>query len=131
LRLKQNHVIGRTKQLHRSLYRNTNPRGGEGVKEAVQRVTDSMTPRKFAQEVRPADSRPTVAELQGDNHYAQLARENWLKDSGPSRFSPELLKKGVWDVLEKENFQFRSLLILENLQFLEKYASYLQEWDVH
>ncbi|KAI9786178.1 MAG: hypothetical protein M1839_007588 [Geoglossum umbratile] len=121
LRLKRNHVIGARKQLHRSLYRNTNPRGREGVKEAAQCATDSMTPRKFAQEVRPADSRPTVADLQGDNHYAQLAKENWLKDSGPSRFSPELLKKGVWDVLEKENFQFRSLLILENLQFLENY----------
>ncbi|KAH0542174.1 hypothetical protein FGG08_003395 [Glutinoglossum americanum] len=81
-----------------------------------------MALRKSAQEARPADSRPTVAELQGDNHYAQLAKKNWLKASGPSRFNPELLKSGVWDLLEKENFQFRSLLILENLRFLEKYV---------
>jgi intron-binding protein aquarius len=86
-----------------------------------------MAPRKFAQEVHPVDSRPTVAELQGDNHFAQLAKNYWLKDSGSSRFNAELLKSSVWDVLEKENFQFRSLLILENLQFLEKYASELRE----
>jgi intron-binding protein aquarius len=82
-----------------------------------------MAPPKSAQEARSVDSRPTVAELHGDNHYAQLAKKNWLKASGPSRFNPELLKSGVWDPLEKEGFQFRSLLILENLLFLEKYVS--------
>ncbi|KAH0565657.1 hypothetical protein GP486_000947 [Trichoglossum hirsutum] len=80
-----------------------------------------MAPRKSVKEVGPADSRPTVAELQGDNHYAQLAKKNWLNTPGPSRFNPELLKSGVWEPLENENFQFRSLLILENLRLLENY----------
>ena len=89
-----------------------------------------MATRKFFQDARPVDSRPTIAELQGDNYFAQLAKKNWLKDSGPSRFNPELLKSSVWDILEKDNFQFRSLLVLENLRFLEKYASYLDHRPV-
>ena len=29
--------------------------------------------------------------------------------------------KDIWDVLDQEAFNFRSLLVLENLQLLEKY----------
>lgn len=65
------------------------------------------------------ESRPTVGDLQGGNHYARVAKENWLETSA-SKVRPEVLKKDLWDVLEKEHFAFRSLLILENLQILER-----------
>ncbi|KAI9700821.1 MAG: hypothetical protein M1836_002190 [Candelina mexicana] len=67
------------------------------------------------------NGRPLVADLQGDNYYAQFARKHWLKPSKVTRIKSDVLKTELWDVLEAENFQFRSLLILENLQILEKY----------
>ena len=66
------------------------------------------------------ESRPTVADLHGDNHYARLARENWSAAPRQAKFRQDILKNGLWDPLEKEEFAYRSLLILENLQALEK-----------
>ena len=37
------------------------------------------------------------------------------------KVKPDVIKKEMWDVLENEGFQFRSLLILESLQLLEKF----------
>lgn len=68
------------------------------------------------------EGRPTVADLHGDNPFAQAAKQHWLRDK-PSKFKSELLKTEFYDVLEKEEFRFRSLLILENLQFLEKFVA--------
>jgi hypothetical protein len=65
------------------------------------------------------EGRPTVADLYGDNPFAQAAKQHWLKEK-PSKFRPDALKTEFYDVLEKDGFRFRSLLILENLQFLEK-----------
>ncbi|KAH8154238.1 uncharacterized protein LAJ45_02006 [Morchella importuna] len=66
------------------------------------------------------EGRPTVADLYGDNPFAQAAKQHWLKEK-PSKFRPDALKAEFYDVLEKDGFRFRSLLILENLQFLEKF----------
>ena len=68
------------------------------------------------------DGRPTVADLQGDNGFAQLAKTHWLKTKKATKVKvkPDVLKKDLWDVLEKEDFAFKSLLILENLQILER-----------
>lgn len=71
------------------------------------------------------DGRPTMEDLQGDSAFAQLAKKHWYKSSKRSnkvKVRPEVLKNEIWDVLEKEDFAFRSLLILENLQILEKYV---------
>jgi intron-binding protein aquarius len=71
------------------------------------------------------DGRPTVADLQGENAFAQLAKKHWLKTSkrpAKVRVIPDVLKSEIWDVLEQEDFAFKSLLILENLQVLEKYG---------
>lgn len=72
------------------------------------------------------EGRPTVADLHGDNPFAQAAKRHWLKEK-PSKFKPDVLKTDFYDLLEKEEFRFKSLLILENLQFLEKFA--VQSWS--
>jgi intron-binding protein aquarius len=71
------------------------------------------------------DGRPTVADLQGENPFAQLARKHWLKTSKKSakvKVKEDVLKSEIWDVLVQENFAFKSLLVLENLQILERYG---------
>ncbi|KAI9793042.1 MAG: hypothetical protein M1816_000940 [Peltula sp. TS41687] len=71
----------------------------------------------------PDESRPTVAELHGDNHFVQVARENWLDtiSKRPAKLRQDVLKTDLWEPLEKELFRYRSMLILENLQILESY----------
>ena len=64
-----------------------------------------------------------VGDLGDDNHWAQLAKKHWPKAAKTKKTKPELIKKEIWDVLEQEAFHFRSLLMLENLQLLEKYTS--------
>lgn len=74
------------------------------------------------------EGRPTVADLQGESPFAQLAKEHWLKPSKKGskvKVKPDLIKAQVWDVLQRDNFAFKSLLVLENLQILEKHVPYL------
>lgn len=72
---------------------------------------------------RPFDNaRPTVEDLHGDNAWAELARKHWLNEPKVRKVKHDLLKKDVWDVLESESFALRSLLVLENLQILERFA---------
>lgn len=71
------------------------------------------------------DGRPTVADLQGESPFAQLAKKHWLKPGKKSakvKIKPQVLKKEIWDVLEQEGFSYKTLLVLENLQILERYA---------
>jgi intron-binding protein aquarius len=87
-----------------------------------------MAPRtRVKDEVRREvdDGRPTVADLEGENAFAQLATKHWLKTSKKVtkvKVKPDVLKTEIWDVLEKEDFSFKSLLVLENLQILERYG---------
>ncbi|KAL8702096.1 MAG: hypothetical protein Q9224_000180 [Gallowayella concinna] len=67
------------------------------------------------------DGRPEVDDLEGENEWTQLARKHWAKSVKTRKVKPDVIKKEVWDVLENEGFQYRSLLILENLQLLENY----------
>ena len=79
-----------------------------------------------------------VGDLGNSNYWAELAGEHWIKTSKVSKgkkIKQEVLKKKIWDVLEQESFQFRSLLMLENLQLLEKYATFIipaihTDWDL-
>ncbi|KAL3425681.1 intron-binding protein aquarius [Phlyctema vagabunda] len=86
-----------------------------------------MAPRTKAKDElrKETDSaRPTVADLQGDNAFAQLAKQYWLKSTKKAtkvKVKQDVLKNEIWDVLEKETFEFKSLLVLENLQILESY----------
>ena len=68
------------------------------------------------------DGRPTVSDLQGADPLAQAAKKHWANDKNP-KFKPNAVKTDFYDVLEKENFRYRSLLVLEQLQFLEKWVS--------
>ncbi|KAI4700743.1 hypothetical protein J4E81_003707 [Alternaria sp. BMP 2799] len=68
-----------------------------------------------------AHARPTVADLHGENHFAQVARKNWLTAKKTPKVRPEVVKKELWDELENVDFAYSSLLILENLQLLERY----------
>ncbi|KAF2398402.1 P-loop containing nucleoside triphosphate hydrolase protein [Trichodelitschia bisporula] len=66
-------------------------------------------------------SRPTVADLNGDNHYTEVARKHWLNAAKPPKVKPTVVKDELWDKLEAEGFPYGSLLILETLQVLERY----------
>jgi intron-binding protein aquarius len=71
-------------------------------------------------------ARPTVADLQGDHPFAQLAKQHWLKISKKAskvKVKPEVVKREIWDVIEQEDFSYKSLLVLENLQVLERQAN--------
>ena len=70
--------------------------------------------------------RPTVADLEGENEFAQLAKKHWLKPTTVRRAASikvkkDVLKKQIWDVLEKDGFPYKRLLVLEGLQTLESY----------
>ena len=67
---------------------------------------------------------PNVGDPGEDNHWAQLAKKHWPKAVRTKKTKPEVIKKEIWDVLEQEAFHFRSLLMLESLQLLEKYANF-------
>ena len=61
-------------------------------------------------------------ETENGGHWQQLAEKQWAKPtSKPRKVRAEVVKNDIWDVLEKENYEFRSLLALENLQLLEQY----------
>jgi intron-binding protein aquarius len=76
------------------------------------------------------DERPTVADLEGESSFATLARKLWLnKKTAKVKVRHDMLKTEIWDVLEKEDFPFRSLLVLENLQILERCGCHLVPFD--
>lgn len=61
-----------------------------------------------------------------EDYWLQLAQKHWAEPtSKPRKVKGEVIKKAIWDVLESEAFDFRSLVRLESLQLLEKYASSL------
>lgn len=75
------------------------------------------------------DSRPTVGDLE-ENVFVQVAKAHWLKKATKKaakvKVKADVLKLEIWDELEKDNFSFKSLLILENLQILERSAANLR-----
>jgi len=62
-------------------------------------------------------------ELGEEYRWTQLAEKHWLKPVKSKKVKPEVVKKEIWDILEQQDFQFQSLLVLENLQLLEKYVA--------
>lgn len=68
-----------------------------------------------------AAHRPTIQDLTGDNHYAQLARKYWLGSAKVKKVQANVIKSEIWDSLEKDDFSHRSLLLLEQLQLLDRY----------
>ncbi|KAF2761210.1 P-loop containing nucleoside triphosphate hydrolase protein [Pseudovirgaria hyperparasitica] len=78
-------------------------------------------------------TRPTTSDLHGENYYAQVARKHWLGTAKTPRVRNSVVKEELWDHLEKDDFAFGSLLILENLQLLEQYLwpGYSEESSNH
>lgn len=71
-----------------------------------------------------ASERPTVEDLEGENEFATLARQHWLKAPNQTiKVKNDVLKREIWDTLEKENFPLKRILVLEGLQTLERCAS--------
>jgi intron-binding protein aquarius len=55
--------------------------------------------------------------------WVELAEKNWTKQTQKTRkVRLDVVKQEIWDVLEKEGFDFRSLVALDNLQLLEKWV---------
>lgn len=71
------------------------------------------------------DGRPTPAEVEQEEHqFVQLARKHWLKPGkkpAKPKVKNDVLKQSIWDLLEREGFQYKTLLLLESLQTLERY----------
>ncbi|CAK7227873.1 hypothetical protein SBRCBS47491_006716 [Sporothrix bragantina] len=73
---------------------------------------------------RAAAEPPVAAVPDGESAFAQLAKQHWLKGgkrAAKVKVKNDVIKDGIWDVLEKEGFTFKSLLSLETLQILESY----------
>ena len=83
------------------------------------RATRSAAPKTHNEQ-----DRPTPAEIEEEEHrFVQLARKNWLKPGkkpAKPKVKNEILKQGIWDVLEQDGFHYKSLLLLESLQTLER-----------
>lgn len=62
-----------------------------------------------------------VEYAEGLNHWTLLAQKHWLRSKKAKKVSPEFIKKEIWDVLKASDFDFASLLALDNSQLLEKY----------
>ena len=69
------------------------------------------------------ESRPTVVDFREDNPWVKLAHAHWSDAKKARKVKPDVIKQQLWDPLEAEGFTNRSLLILENLNVLEKYVS--------
>jgi hypothetical protein len=76
-----------------------------------------------------SSGRPTVDDLEGESEFATLARQHWLKTpkqaaktttTAKVKVKNDVLKREIWDTLEKDNFPLKSLLVLEGLQTLER-----------
>ncbi|QIW95173.1 hypothetical protein AMS68_000691 [Peltaster fructicola] len=66
---------------------------------------------------------PTVADLTSESsHFAQLARKTWLlADGREAKASANIIKNELYDKLEAEHFDQAQVVLLEQLQCLERF----------
>ena len=62
----------------------------------------------------------TEEQNQNEAYWATVAQKHWSKAGQPVKVRTDVLENEIWDILEKNNFHYRSLLVLESLQALEK-----------
>ena len=71
----------------------------------------------------PPELSPSLV-VEDDNEFAQLARKYWLKPSKKKsaavKIKNDALRKEFWEPLVEQKFAYKSLLVLENLQALER-----------
>ncbi|EME77465.1 uncharacterized protein MYCFIDRAFT_158285 [Pseudocercospora fijiensis CIRAD86] len=65
-------------------------------------------------------SRPAVSDLTGDHEIARIARSTWLASPTPPKVLPQTVAE-LWKLVEDDHFSAFSLLLLEQLQALERY----------
>lgn len=84
-----------------------------------------MAPRTRGAIQEPSDPQPETHDDE-EHVFVQFAKAHWLKPTTSKKpaskvkVKQDALKTEVWDVLEAEDFPFQSLLLLENLQMLER-----------
>ncbi|KAK5653132.1 hypothetical protein OQA88_9231 [Cercophora sp. LCS_1] len=85
----------------------------------AKRVKSSAAQRQAASGGRTGND-----DGEGESEFATLARQHWLKTTkrpAKIKVKNDVLKREIWDTLEKEDFPLKSLLALESLQTLESY----------
>lgn len=88
----------------------------------AKRLRSTAASRSQGTSARPASS-DNAAEGDGEGEFASLAKQHWLKKSKRAtkvKVKNDVLKREIWDAIEKDGFQFKSLLALEGLQTLER-----------
>ncbi|TDZ18642.1 RNA helicase aquarius [Colletotrichum orbiculare MAFF 240422] len=89
-----------------------------------KKSSDAQAPPSTRSVAKAAGERPTVADIEGESAFAQIAQKYWLKPAKKStkvKVKNDILKQEIWDVLERDGFPYRSILTLESLQTLESY----------
>jgi intron-binding protein aquarius len=93
-------------------------------KGAKARKTEKPEPVETQPPAATGDGRPTPAEVEEEEHqFVQLARKTWLKPgkrAAAPKVKADVIKQGLWEVLEREAFSYKALRLLESLQVLEK-----------
>ena len=98
----------------------------QGILKAKASEMPPRTKRKLEPQQDLDERSSDAVEIQSENPFEELAKKHWLKSTKKQtkvKVKPDVLKSEIWDVLESENFEFKSLLVLENLQILEKYGT--------
>ena len=63
-----------------------------------------------------------TTEAEKEARWRELAEENWSKPTKkPKKVRNDFLKTKIWDVVEQEGLEYRTLWLLETLQLLEQY----------
>jgi len=90
----------------------------------AKRVKSSAKGSATARPSVASSERPTTTEeVEGESEFATLARQHWLKSTKRTtkvKVKNDVLKREIWDTLEKDDFPSKSLLALESLQTLER-----------
>jgi intron-binding protein aquarius len=88
----------------------------------AKRLRSSAPSRQQAAPARTA-SGDNAQDGEGEGEFASLAKQHWLKTSKRTtkvKVKNDVLKREIWDAIEKDGFQYKSLLALESLQTLER-----------
>ena len=109
------------KDLHKNL-------AGNSTREAATDILNDRKPPSYLllpcsvplAPLMDTGRQPENLDVVGDSHWAALGKKHWSKPVNSRKIKNEVIKTELWDVLEQENFEYRSLVILESLQLLEK-----------
>lgn len=87
----------------------------------------SSAKRRAVQQQQEQDDVQDAAN-DGGGYFSELAKKHWLNknnmNTSRTKVKQDVIKKDIWDILEKDSFSSSSLLSLESLQLLEKYVAF-------